>query len=183
MNKWESVIVAGKFQPFHLDHYDYVTAAFEVSEHVIIGITNPDPGYIRNETADPKRSTEEANPFTYYERYLMVLKSLIHGGYVRDRFDIVPFPINVPESWFSYVPRDVVFLITLYDDDKWLETRKQKLNEHGIQTEVLWSKTQKKIEGTNVRKLIRENKNWEEFVPIGTRQVLQQINLKERLGS
>ena len=181
MGKWKSVIVAGKFQPFHLDHYDYVTAAFDVGDHVIIGITNPDPNYIKDEEADPKRSTDEANPFTYYERYQMVLKSLVHGGYDRSRFDIVPFPINMPESWFFYIPKDIVFLITLYDDDKWLEIRKQKLNDFGIQTEVLWSKKQKRIVGTNIRKLIRENKNWENLVPFGTQQVLSQIDLKERL--
>jgi nicotinamide-nucleotide adenylyltransferase len=158
-----------------------VTAAFDVGKHVIIGITNPDPNYTKHDEADPKRSTDEANPFTYYERYLMILKSLIHGGFDRERFAIVPFPLNTPENWFYYIPKDVVFLITLYDDDKWLEVRQQKIESQGIQTEVLWSKNQKRVVGTNVRQIIRENKNWEDLVPFGTRQVLKEIDLSKRL--
>jgi cytidyltransferase-like protein len=180
-HKWPLVAVCGKFQPFHLDHFRYVTSAFDVGDHVIIGITNPDPNYIRYEEADPKRSTNEANPFTYYERYLMVLRSLVEGGYDRSSFDIVPFPLNVPESWFYYIPKNIVFLLTLYDDDKWLEVRRNKFNDMGIQTEVLWSETKKGIIGANVRQMIRNNENWEELVPSGTIKVIKEFGLESRL--
>lgn len=181
MNKYPLVAVCGKFQPFHLDHYKYVTAAFDVGDHVIIGITNPDPTHTKFEEADPRRSTEEANPFTYYERYLMVLRSLVDGGFDRSRFDIVPFPLNIPESWFYYIPKDAVFLITLYDDDKWLEIRRKKMIDLGVHTEVLWSKPQKEFVGVNVRGLIRDNGDWQGHVPSGTKSVIEEFNLANRL--
>jgi hypothetical protein len=40
--------------------------------HLIVGITNPDPALTRKDAADPARSSADANPFTYYERYQMV---------------------------------------------------------------------------------------------------------------
>jgi nicotinamide mononucleotide adenylyltransferase len=175
--KWPLVAVCGKFQPFHVEHLKYVLKAFEVGEHAIIGITNPDPTYIRMEETDPQRSTSEANPFTYYERYMMVVGSLRDYGIDPLRYDIVPFPINVPGSWFNYIPKHAVFLLTLYDEDKWLQVRKRKLEDKGIRTEVLWSKPNKGVVGAEVRRRIRAGLEWEELVPQATSRVIKDLGL------
>jgi cytidyltransferase-like protein len=177
------VAVCGKFQPFHTEHFDYVLQAFTVGDHVIIGITNPDPTYVRFEEADPQRSTLDANPFTYYERYLMVLESLRDKDIGPEKYDIVPFPINVPEFWFNYIPKEAVFLLTLYDDDKWLEVRKKKLEEKGIITKVLWSRPKKGISGSQVRNQIKQGLPWDILVPSGTARVIRRLHIEERLRS
>lgn len=179
--KWPLVAVCGKFQPFHNEHLTYVLAAFKVGEHVIIGITNPDPTYIREEDADPIRSTIEANPFTYYERHLMVVECLRDEEIDQIRYDVVPFPINVPESWFYYIPKQAIFLLTLYDEDKWLLRRKKILELHGIHTEVLWTKQKKGITGTEIRRRIRLGTNWEELVPLATRRIIKRHGLENRI--
>ncbi|MET0118869.1 MAG: helix-turn-helix domain-containing protein [Sedimenticola sp.] len=175
------VMVCGKFQPFHLEHLEYVLAAFQEGDHVLIGITNPDPGYVRDEVADPKRSLSTSNPFSYYERYRMVVESLSDQGIQRDRYDVLPFPLNVPGSWFAYVPRKTVVLVTLYNDDPWLEERRKKLEQGGLRTKVLWGKDAKGITGTEVRAALTHQSNWMKLVPTGTSRVIRQEGLLGRL--
>jgi cytidyltransferase-like protein len=181
-HRWPLVAVCGKFQPFHIEHLEYVLKAFELGSNVIVGITNPDPTYIREEAADPVRSTTEANPFTYYERYLMVRDSLRDVGICYDRYDIVPFPINVPGAWFNYIPRNAVFLITLYDEDPWLMVRKNKLEEGGAKTEVLWAKPKKGISGADIRRNMRAGSNWNEHVPPAVARIVKELHLDQRLN-
>ncbi|MGI9571569.1 MAG: nicotinate-nucleotide adenylyltransferase, partial [Desulfobulbia bacterium] len=40
-------MVHGRFQPFHLEHLRYFRLAWERSENVLVGITNPDPSSIK----------------------------------------------------------------------------------------------------------------------------------------
>lgn len=179
--RWPLVAACGKFQPFHNDHLLYVLAAFEWGDHVLIGITNPDPHYVKSEEADPARSKPESNPATYYERYLMVQRSLDNEGIPRTRYDVVPFPLNVPESWFYYIPREAVFVLTLYGDDKWLEVRKHKLEEKGLQTHVLWSKNEKTVTGVQVRESIITDGNWRDLVPQGTAAIIAEYRIDLRI--
>lgn len=169
------VAVCGKFQPLHNEHLLYILRAFEVGERVIIGITNPDPTMTRHEDADPVRGLQESNPFTYYERYEMVRNCLRDSGVDPSRFDIVPFPINVPELWHHYIPASAVFLITLYEDDKWLEVRRRKLENAGLTVRVLWAKEGKGITGRDVRDLILHDQEWEHLVPFGAAQVVRKV--------
>jgi cytidyltransferase-like protein len=169
------VAVCGKFQPLHNEHLLYILEAFELGKHVIIGITNPDPWMTRPEDADPIRGLPESNPFTYYERYKMVRNSLSEKGVDSARFDIVPFPINLPEIWHHYIPASAVFLITLYEDDQWLEVRRKKLEEAGLSVWVLWSKPDKGITGSEVRSLIKNNREWEHLVPSGAVRVIREV--------
>ena len=70
----------GRFQPFHRGHLEYVLAALARSEHLIVGITNPDPWQTRAEAADAQRHTPEANPFTFFERQRMIRAALHEAG-------------------------------------------------------------------------------------------------------
>ncbi len=175
------VAACGKFQPFHNDHLKYVLAAIDYGDHVIVGITNPDPWYIRPEEADLTRGTPASNPATYYERYLMVQGSLQASGVPSNRYDIVPFPINVPESWFYYIPRDATFLLTLYEDDKWLEMRRRKLEKHGAHTHVLWSLKEKAVSGFEIRQRIIAGGDWRALVPSATADVISRFGIDRRI--
>jgi nicotinamide mononucleotide adenylyltransferase len=179
--QWPLVAACGKFQPFHSEHLAYILEAIRVGEHVIVGITNPDPHYVRFEPMDPQRSTPESNPFTYYERYLMVRGSLEEAGVGASRYDIVPFPLNVPESWFCYIPQEAVFLVTLYDDDEWLLDRKHKLIRGGVRTHVLWHKPGKTVVGTDIRARIRAGLEWESMVPPATARIIKSLRLSKQI--
>lgn len=179
--RWPLVLACGKFQPFHNDHLRYVAAAFDVGEQVVIGITNPDPGYVRFEEADPQRSEPTSNPASYYERLLMVTGAMSDLGIERERYEVVPFPLNVPQSWASYVPLDAVVLLTLYDDDPWLDRRRQLLQQHGLRTHVLWRKAAKGVVGADVRRRIGVEQAWEPLVPAATVRVLRERGITDRI--
>jgi len=177
------VAVCGKFQPFHNEHLAYVLAAFDLGDHVVVGITNPDPTYVRDEVADPRRSRPESNPATYFERHLMVDGSLRAASIACDRYTIVPFPLNVPTSWAAYMPRDAVFLLTLYDDDPWLLERKRQLEREGLTTHVMWSRPTKGVVGTEVRRLIAEGREWRDAVPPTVARVITERGIDARIRS
>ena len=65
-------MIHGRFQPFHNGHLEYLRGAAACSDDVFVGITNPDPRRIREESSDPLRHLPESNPFTYAERLLMI---------------------------------------------------------------------------------------------------------------
>jgi nicotinamide mononucleotide adenylyltransferase len=98
------VAVFGKSQPLHNEHLLYILGAFRVGEHVTIGITDPDPVITRHRDADPGSALEESNPSTYHERCQMIKNSLADVGVEPDRYDIVPFPVNLPWLWQYYIP-------------------------------------------------------------------------------
>lgn len=175
------VALCGKFQGFHNAHLKFLLGAFDMGEHVIIGITNPDPLAIRKEAADPARSSPQSNPFTYYERYLMISENLKDKKIDTGRYDIVPFPINVPELWFYYIPKEVIFLITLYDNDPWLEAKKNKLERGGYATDTIWRRSRKTITGTEVRARMRAGENWESLVPKATARIIKRLELDKKI--
>src|SRR5205085_4879358 len=101
-------MIHGRFQPFHNGHLEYLRGAAERSDEVFVGITNPDPARIKPEPADPRRHLPESNPYSYVERLLMVEAAAADAGIEAERLHVVPFPVNEPELWDAYVPRDVV---------------------------------------------------------------------------
>ena len=90
-------VIHGRFQCLHLKHMEYLLAAKKQCDRLIIGISNPDAGFIRTNIHDTNRSRPENNPFTYFERYEMIREAMLEFHVPREEFEIVPFPINTPE--------------------------------------------------------------------------------------
>jgi len=158
-------VVHGRFQLLHNDHVRYILDGREHCDHLIIGICNPDERLTKYTKSNPHRSLKENNPFTYYERYQMIKGTLVSIGISTKEFDIVPFPINYPKRIFNYVPRDAKFYMTIYD--AWGYEKKEALDSIGCKTEVLRevSLAEKGISGSAVRKLIKEKRDWNAYVP------------------
>ena len=131
-------VIHGRFQMLHKGHMEYLLAGKERCEHLIIGISNPDVSVIRYSEANPHRSDARANPLTYLERLQMIRGAMLEYGVKDEEFDIVPFPINCPELLDSYVPRDAVFFMTLYD--QWSLDKKAELERLGYKIEVMWER-------------------------------------------
>ncbi|HEV8713189.1 MAG TPA: adenylyltransferase/cytidyltransferase family protein [Candidatus Binatia bacterium] len=60
-------MIHGRFQPFHCGHLQYALAALARCDHLIVGITNPDPSLIVAEASDPERHHPAANIFTFLQ--------------------------------------------------------------------------------------------------------------------
>jgi cytidyltransferase-like protein len=163
-------MIHGRFQPFHNGHLEYLRGAAARVDEVFVGITNPDPLRIKPEASDPLRHLPESNPYSYVERLLMVEAAGADAGIEAARLHVIPFPVNEPELWDAYVPRDVVQFIRLFSD--WGGTKLERLQAAGFEVVVLDEGAEKQLSGADVRAALREGGNWERLVPPGVARVL-----------
>jgi hypothetical protein len=90
-----------------------------------------------------------------------------------ERLHVIPFPVNEPELWDAYVPRDVVQFIRLFSD--WGGTKLDRLRAAGYEVVVLDEGAEKEISGADVRAAMREGGDWESLVPPGVAAVLKRL--------
>jgi len=174
-------VAHGRFQLFHLDHLKYVLAAKERCRHLVVGITNPDPILTKFDPADPHRSSEEDNPLTFYERYVMIREALLESGLDFREFSLVPLPINFPELYRYYVPLDATFFLTIYDE--WGEKKLSMLLSLGLKVDILWRrpKSEKGLSVTALRRLMGLGQPWEHLVSPAVARLVRDQGLLERL--
>ncbi|MFX1411345.1 MAG: nicotinate-nucleotide adenylyltransferase [Promethearchaeota archaeon] len=179
--KYELGVIHGRFQVLHNDHVKYLLAGKELCNHIIVGITNPDPSLTKSDDSNPHRSMPLANPLTYYERYIMIREVLKEEGLDLSEFSIVPFPINVPELIKFYVPMDVVFFLTIYDD--WGRQKKKYLQSLGLNIHVLWevSFDKKGLSSIDIRDLMIKDKPWEHLVPSSVVKLVKEWDIITRI--
>jgi cytidyltransferase-like protein len=170
-------MIHGRFQPFHLGHLEYMKAALERCETLIVAITNPDPSAIREEELARHRHTEQANPYTFFQRLMMVRETLLDEGVNLKRVMIVPFPINFPERWHYYLPAKVLQFIRVFSP--WEEEKANRFREMGFPVEVLHPGSAKTIEGREVRRLLQQGGAWRALVPPGVARVVERIQAGE----
>ncbi len=174
-------VIPGRFQVVHNDHLRYLLAAHRLCDHLIVGITNPDPTQSRPDSADTQRTLPIANPLTYYERYLLVRAVLEEAGCAPGSFSIVPLPISFPERYCYYVPMDALFFVSIYDG--WGQRKLDFFKSLHLRTHVLWKVdyTKKGISGSDVRSLMMQGENWEHLVPPASACLLRAWGIAERL--
>ena len=163
-------MIHGRFQPFHSGHLEYLRGAAARSDHVFVGITNPDPRRIKEEPSDPLRHLPESNPFSYVERLLMIEAVVADEGL---RAHVIPFPVNEPELWPAYVPEGVTQFLRLFSD--WGGTKLERLIAAGFEVVVLDEGAEKEISGADVRAAMREGDDWEALVPPGVARVIRML--------
>lgn len=164
-------MIHGRFQPFHLGHLEYLRGAAARCDEVWVGITNPDPTRVKEEASDPRRHLPESNPYSYAERLLMVKET------ARDeRIDVhvIPFPVNEPQLWDAYVPRDTVHFIRLFSD--WGGTKIDRLRDAGYEVVILDEGAEKDVSGADVRAAMREGGDWRALVPAGVARVIESLD-------
>lgn len=158
-------VIHGRFQGLHYGHMEYLLEAKKRCDFLFIGITNPDPGLTRENSTDLKRSKTEENPFTYFERLIMLRDAMIEASVGRNEFEIVPFPINVPEQIKFYTPLDALYFITIYDE--WGKHKLNTIENLGCKTDLMWVRSlgERFTTGKDVRNLIADGEPWEHLLP------------------
>jgi nicotinamide mononucleotide adenylyltransferase len=174
-------VIHGRFQILHKDHMKYLLAGKERCEHLVVGVTNPDPNLTGYDKANPERSDPAGNPLTYYERYRMTSASLLEAGLNEAEFSIVPFPINFPELYRYYVPLDATFYLTIYDD--WGLRKLELFKAAGLKTEVLWSRlvSEKGLSASEIRRKIALGLPWQHLAPAAVSRFVEEWDIRERL--
>ena len=163
----------GRFQPFHNGHLEYLRAAVGRCENLIIGITNADPTQISEEATSQHRHLPESNPFTFFQRSVMIREVLIEEGIPLERSLIIPFPVHSPERWRYYLPPNVVHYLRVFSP--WEEAKVERLRQQGYSVEVLHPGAPKAVDATDVRRRMASGEEWEELVPAAVARVIGRI--------
>jgi cytidyltransferase-like protein len=172
VRRYPLAVIHGRFQPLHWGHLEYLLAGAERAETLVVGITNPDPALTVAEVSDPDRGKPESNPFTFYQRYLMVEGALREAGVTASRLRIVPFPHGSPERLRYYAPRDAVYLLTVYDE--WGDVKVERFRQLGLVIDVMWRRVEKPISGTRVRAALANGEKWDDLVPPAVARVIKE---------
>lgn len=170
MTRADFAVVHGRFQPFHLDHLAYCRLGLERGDTLVVGITNFDPAFTRLEPTNPQRHEPAANPFTYWERALMIRDALLDDGVPPERFVLVAFPIHDPARWPHYVPGnpvDTVHVIRVFSP--WEEEKARRLEAAGFRVDTILA-TSKGLSGSELRARLAADHGWEALVPKAVRQ-------------
>ncbi len=181
--QFDEGVIHGRFQVLHNDHLTYLLAGKALCRHLVVGITNPDPSHIKDETVDPHRSDQAANPLTYFERYRLVRAALTEAGCDLNTFSVVPFPISTPAYYRYYLPMEAVFFLSIYDD--WGRQKKTYFESLNLTVHVLRevAAEDKGLSGSDVRRRMATGRPWQHLVPASVAHLLQKWHIPQRLGS
>ncbi len=183
-------IAQGRFHIIHWGHIEYLLKAKEVSEHLVIGVTDCDPerayfeysedikNFDQNNLLKPYRSFDlPIFPFTFYDRAQMIKRAIIDEGVNPSEFDIVPFPIHTPNILKYYIPLDGVILATIYDE--WGERKIDIFKKMGFNVQILWRRGMETrfTTGSEVRRRIKNGENWKNLVPDSVHKYISEKNI------
>ena len=158
-------LLIGRFQPFHLGHLDAVLFGLSRVENLFICI------------GSSNKSNERKNPFSAEERREMIVTSIEPS--IADRIKIFDVPdVGDHEKWTFEIDKTVPKYDIVFTNDEFTRTLFEKRK---IRVVSVVLKDREKFSGTNIRNLITEGKDWRDLVPQGTRNVLDNINAKQRL--
>ncbi len=174
--------IHGRFQPFHVGHLQMARQAFSHCGNLIVGITNPDPEATTEESEDTQRHRPEANPFSYWERSLMITRALVRADIPRQSFCTAPFSINKMDSWpwEFYMPGDAIWYLRVKGD--WGKRKAKRLRKHGLEVRELPFERYTDVSGTEIRRRMRQGGNWEKDLPAGTIETIDRLNLLEHFS-
>jgi nicotinamide-nucleotide adenylyltransferase len=158
-------LLIGRFQPFHLGHLEALHFALSKVDKLWVGL------------GSSNKAPQKNNPFSAEERKKMILSSIDDS--IRDKIKIYFIPdFEDHKKWVEnidiIVPKfDMVF--TNDDMTKYLYSKRETMV-----VSIPFTKRDV-LSGTNIRDLILSDQPWEEFVPDGTRNFLNETNAKQRL--
>ena len=158
-------LLIGRFQPFHLGHLDAVLFGLARADSLSICI------------GSSNKYNEKKNPFSAAERREMILSSIEPS--IVNRIKIFNIPdVDNHEKWTFEIDQIVPKYDIVFTNDEFTKTLFEKRQINVIQVVL---KDREKFSGTNIRQLILDDKNWQDLVPQGTRNMLDKINATERL--
>lgn len=166
MNKIRGILI-GRMQPVHNGHMQVINKILDDVDELIIGI------------GSAQLSHELKNPFTAGERVLMMNQALAESNIDSKRYYIIPMEdINYNALWVSHVKMMTPPFSVLYSGNSLV---KQLFKEEGFEVKQPPLYDRLHLSGTEVRRRILEDGNWQELVPKATADLIAEINGVERL--
>ena len=158
-------LLIGRFQPFHFGHLEAVYFGLSKVDTLFIGI------------GSSNKSHQERNPFTADERKEMITSSLDRKTLRRVSIHYIP-DLGDHSKWTYSIDEIIPDYDAVFSNDDFTHELFGKRGKKIIPVEL---KDRQNLSGTNIRQMIKDAKFWEDFVPDGTRNVLNMIDAKNRL--
>jgi nicotinamide-nucleotide adenylyltransferase len=158
----------GRFQPFHKGHLEGVTHILNECPSVLIVISSAHVCH----TVD--------DPFTGGERYEMIKATLLDQGMTPDRYDIIPvgFYRSTPDFMASVMSLSPPFH-RVYTANPQVASLFSSWNHEVWPTQS--QPTSRLTSGTEVRRKMAANADWEPLVPEAVARVIRRIDGVRRL--
>jgi nicotinamide-nucleotide adenylyltransferase len=155
----------GRFQPFHLGHFNVIYEIAKDAEYIVIAI------------GSAQLSHSKENPFTSGERYSMISRALNAG--LINNYHIVPIEdLNRYSLWVSHVVSHCPEFDAVYAHNP-LSIRLFK--EGGYKVVKLELINPDTYSATEIRRRIIAGEEWRDLVPDEVAKVIDEINGVERL--
>ena len=166
MDKVRDILI-GRMQPVHNGHMEVIKRILEEVDEIVIGI------------GSAQLSHEVKDPFTAGERVVMMTQALAEIDVDPSRYYIIPMQdINFNAIWASHVKMLTPPFSIVYSGNPLV---KQLFAEEGYEVRQPPLYDRIHLSGTEVRRRILEDKNWQELVPKATADLLKEIDGVNRL--
>lgn len=160
-------ILIGRMQPVHNGHMQIIKKILDEVDEIIIGI------------GSAQLSHELKDPFTAGERVVMMNQALSDMNIDSSRYYIIPMQdINFNAIWVSHVKMLTPPFSVVYSGNPLV---KQLFCEEGFEVRQPPLYDRLHLSGSEVRRRILNDENWQELVPDATVNLLSEIKGIERL--
>lgn len=166
MDKVRGILI-GRMQPVHNGHIQVINKILEEVDEIIIGI------------GSAQLSHELKDPFTAGERIVMMTQALAESDIDPKRYYIIPMEdINFNAIWSAHVKMMTPPFSIVYSGNPLV---KQLFSEEGyeVRNPPLYDRIH--LSGSEVRRRILADENWQELVADSTIDVMNEIKGVERI--
>ena len=158
-------LLIGRFQPFHLGHLEALQFALSKVDNLWLGL------------GSSNKSIEKSNPFSAEERKKMILSSIDDS--MKNKITIYFIPdVDNHVKWIEKIDTIVPNCDIIFSNDPLTDHLYSKRTVQVISIPFL---KRDQLSGTRIRDLIKSDQKWDDLVPSGTKLILENLNVQNRL--
>ena len=158
-------LLIGRFQPFHLGHLEALQFALSKVDKLWLGLGRSN------------KPIEQNNPFSAEERKKMILSSIDDS--MKNKITIYFIPdVDNHVKWIEKIDTIVPKFDIVFSNDPLTDHLYSKRTVQVISIPFL---KRDQLSGTRIRNLIKSDQKWDDLIPNGTKILLENLDVKNRL--